>query len=66
MRILFGMILGAAITVGGAYLRDSMYATPTPSAGVSGRPMVNWDVVGASTRNVTDVVREQWSRLTGK
>jgi len=44
MRLLFGMILGAALTVGGAYVSD----TATKSTSAEQRPMVNWDVVEAN------------------
>jgi hypothetical protein len=37
MRLIFGMILGAALTVGGAYIAD------TGKSGPEARPMVNWD-----------------------
>jgi len=45
MRLLFGIILGAALTIGAAYVSD------TAKSGPDARPMVNWDVVGRmSTR----------------
>ena len=39
MRLLFGIILGFALTVGGVYLADQT------STRADARPMVNWDVV---------------------
>ena len=42
MRVFFGMILGALLTVSAAYVYD---ANRTDAAGLD-RPMVNWDVVG--------------------
>jgi hypothetical protein len=55
MRLFFGMILGAAITIGAAYVHDSMLpapvASPPPAAGEQ-RPIVNWDVANALTRSV--------------
>ncbi len=51
MRLLFGMVLGAALTIGLAYIHDSMYAplplSPPPAASEP-RPMVNWDVASPS------------------
>ena len=47
MRLIFGMILGAALTIGGAYVADT---ASKPAAGVEARPMVNWDVVGQQLR----------------
>ncbi|MFD2180918.1 hypothetical protein [Rhodoplanes azumiensis] len=59
MRVLFAFVLGFAVAVGGAYLRDS---TVTASE----RRFVNWDVVKESTDAATVQLREQWSRLTGR
>ena len=66
MRVLFGMIVGAALTIGGAYVHDSVYAsapTEPPAAGAD-RPMVNWDVANAFARRTSAAAREQWNRLT--
>ncbi len=47
MRVLFGMVLGALLTVGSAFFYDTWPTGPsankTPT--VEQRPMVNWDVV---------------------
>jgi hypothetical protein len=63
------MILGAAATIGLAYLHDTMYApassTPPAAAGET-RPMVNWDVAGAFARRTSSAARAQWERLSGK
>ena len=69
MRLLFGMILGAAVTIAIAYIHDSMYAplpfTP-PTISSEPRPMVNWDVVGTFTRRASTAAREQWDKISGK
>jgi hypothetical protein len=67
MRVLFGMIVGAALTIGGAYVHDTVYASvatdvPTVSAD---RPMVNWDVANAFARRTSAAAREQWNKLSG-
>ena len=62
MRLLLGMILGAALTVGGAYVSD-MAAKPS-GTGADARPMVNWDVVGRNVDSVTAMVKDGWARLT--
>lgn len=61
MRVLFGMILGAALTIGGTYLYDSSTGSSdtTPIA----RPIVNWDVVGDNWGRATARVREEWQKL---
>ncbi|MFO1099433.1 MAG: hypothetical protein U1E81_14510 [Xanthobacteraceae bacterium] len=56
MRVIFAFLLGVAVTVGVAFVRDAT----TPS---SAQPFVNWDVVSASTRGAVDSVRAQWERL---
>lgn len=69
MRLLFGMILGAACLVGLAYIHDSTYApisfTP-PAAGSEPRPMVNWDVVASFARRTSTAARNQWDKISGK
>ena len=63
MRVLFGIILGILLTIGGAYLYDSRHATTT--AGANSRPMVNWDVVSNKWNRLTDRARAEWVRIAG-
>jgi len=60
MRLILGMILGAAIVIGGAYVYDS-----STRSGVDARPMVNWDVVAKNFDAVSSMVKSGWTRLTG-
>jgi hypothetical protein len=60
MRLILGMILGAALTIGGAYVSDS-----STKSGVDARPMVNWDVVAKNFDYVTGMVKQGWAKLTG-
>lgn len=62
MRLLFGIILGILITVGGAYIHD---ASRAPSGASAERPMVNWDVVGDNMRALRARAVAEWSRLLG-
>ncbi len=62
MRLILGIILGVALTVGGAYVADT--STKSPAAGVDVRPMVNWDVVAKNFDYVTGLVKDGWSKLT--
>lgn len=68
MRFFFGLIVGAALTIGFAYVHDLGYPeTPAPQGeNVAQKPFVNWDAVGVSTRAAAAVVREQWDKLTSK
>ena len=52
------IILGIALTVGGAYVADSM-------AGTGAARMVNWDVVSKNFDDVKSTVREGWKKITG-
>jgi hypothetical protein len=58
MRLFFGIIIGFLLTVGGAYVADTM--TPSP-----GGRMVNWDVVGKNVDSLTNLAREGWKKIAG-
>jgi hypothetical protein len=60
MRFIFGVIIGCALTVGGAYIVDAM-SSPPPDGG----KMVNWDVVAKNLDTVTALAREGWKKITG-
>lgn len=64
MRLFFGMILGAALTVAAAYVSDT--ATKSPGSGIDTRPMVNWDVVGQNVGALTAAIKSGWAKLTTK
>ena len=67
MRVLFGMILGAFLTVGVAYVHDSGSSSAASTSPVlADSRMVNWDVVGANMRIVRDRARETWTMLSQK
>jgi hypothetical protein len=63
MRFLFGIIVGAALTILTAYFVDSRtnLASTEPTAT---RQMVNWDVVSHNWHQFSDLVRGEWRRLT--
>jgi len=66
MRLMLGLILGVALTVGGAYLYDSHNALDAVNAPASvQRPMVNWDVVNTKWDRLTERARAEWTRLAG-
>jgi hypothetical protein len=62
MRLILGMILGAALTIGAAYVTDT---AAKPGAGADARPMVNWDVVGRNVDSLTATIKQGWAKLTG-
>jgi hypothetical protein len=58
MRLIFGMIIGVSLTVGGAYIADVV-------GGADAKPLVNWEVVGKHIDAVTALVRAGWKRIAG-
>ena len=66
MRVLLGIILGAALTVGGAYVYDSHNALATANAPAAvQQPLVNWNVVGTKWQQLNERARSEWARLAG-
>jgi hypothetical protein len=65
MRVLIGIILGAVLTIGGAYLYDSSHTVvgTNGSSAAAQRPMVNWDVVSTKWHRLTDRARAEWNRI---
>lgn len=64
MRVLFGIMLGISLTIGGAYVYDSTHtaaAASTPT--IAQRPLVNWDVVAFKWHELTARARTEWRRL---
>jgi hypothetical protein len=59
MRFIFGLIVGCALTVGGAYVVDTM------SSPAAGGKMVNWDVVAKNLDSVTALAKEGWKKIAG-
>jgi hypothetical protein len=70
MRVLFGIILGVALTVCVAFVSDSLATGPSTTTGsgsaVAARQMVNWDVVGDKVHIAGERVRATWARLSQK
>ena len=73
MRFFLGMIVGALLTIGIAYVSDASIAgaTSTTGAGASTqtsveRPMVNWDVVSNNWHHFTVGVRNTWHKLAAR
>ncbi len=71
MRLILGILIGIGITLGAAYLHDVNLPSPPPGSadagqappGTAGRPVVNWDVLGAITHDWMDFARAQWNKL---
>jgi hypothetical protein len=65
MRVFFGIILGALLTVAVAFITDNWRTNPTNTA-ADQRVMVNWDVVGENLRGVRHRAHEVWTKLSQK
>ncbi|HEX4557119.1 MAG TPA: hypothetical protein VH249_24220 [Xanthobacteraceae bacterium] len=78
MRFFLGMIVGALLTIGVAYISDAsisgtMGTTTTTTTGAGGstqvtveRPMVNWDVVSTNWHHFTVGVQNTWHKLASR
>jgi hypothetical protein len=60
MRLLLGIILGALLTVGAAFVADSF---ALGQSGVERRQIVNWDVAGDRFRALVAYAQEEWNSL---
>jgi hypothetical protein len=66
MRVLFGIILGVVLTVGGAYVYDSHNALNAANAPATAQePLVNWQTVTVKWQHLTERARTEWNRLAG-
>jgi hypothetical protein len=67
MRFLLGLIIGIAITIGGAYLHDINAPASGPSAApsVAAGPIVNWPTLQAIVHDQADFVRGTWHKIFG-
>ena len=58
MRLIFGMILGAALTVGATYVADTAQKSDADR-------MVNWQVVAKNFDSLSTMIKQGWNKLTG-
>lgn len=67
MRLLLGIILGAMLTIGAAYLYDNHHAAVAMNAPAQAqRPLVNWDVVAIKWGHLTTRARAEWNRIASR
>lgn len=65
MRTFIGMILGGLLTIGAAYVHDSM-VTSTVAGGAKtdiSNMIVNWDVAARKWGYVTEAAHAAWLKL---
>ena len=58
MRFIFGIIVGALLTVGGAYFVDT-------ASRAGAKPLVNWEVAAQKMNSLSVRVREGWRKISG-
>jgi hypothetical protein len=66
MRLLFGVVLGAALTIGAAYVHDTRYAPSYPALPGMTRTLVNWDVAAELADYATRRLRLEFERLIAR
>ena len=55
MRFIIGLIVGAALTIGGAYIHDHLESGAT-------KPLVNWTNTGEVTLSAYEYLKTQFDR----
>ena len=65
MRMIQGIVLGIAITVGAAFLHDNMVPRG-PGRGLLQQQVVNWDVLGRLVNEQVANARQLWNRAFGR
>jgi hypothetical protein len=56
MRFILGFIIGVVLTIGGAYVHDSLEAGAT-------KPLVNWTNVTDLEQSTFDYLKAQFNRM---
>jgi hypothetical protein len=64
MRVFFGIIVGIFLTIGAAYIYDTLRDT-SGAEGAAARPLVNWDVASEDYKTFSAAIQDRWARLTG-
>jgi hypothetical protein len=66
MRVIFGVILGAILTVTIAFIHDNWATNPstTGAAPTVSKHMVNWDVVSENWQTARRRAHEAWTTLS--
>jgi hypothetical protein len=65
MRFINGLILGIILTIGTAYIVDTMHAAPGPDDKGAPQRMVNWGVVSDNLGGLSSDLQVAWARIVG-
>ena len=66
MRLIQGIVIGIAITIGAAFIHDNV-VPPDPAAPLLQRQqIVNWDVLGRVANNQIAGIKHLWNQAFGR
>ncbi len=60
MRLIFGILVGIALTLGAAAFHDNNVPPGPPALNPAERRIIDWDALGAIARGWADSVRNLW------
>jgi hypothetical protein len=68
MQAILGIILGAVLVIGGAYIYDSAQTSELASGPTAktNRTLVNWDVVADDWHALKTRAHDDWVRISSK
>ncbi len=63
MRFILGIVVGALLVIGAAYVHD---AAIDPARDAASQRMVNWEAVSVNLRGIGGWLSDEWEWLTTK
>ena len=66
MRLIQGIILGIAITIGAAFVHDNMVPANAGAPLLQQQQVVNWDVLGRLANDGVNRAKALWHQLLGR
>ncbi len=66
MRLIQGIIIGIAITIGAAFLHDSAAPRDPVSGILEKQQIVNWDVLGRVVNDQVKRAKDLWNQAFGR
>ncbi len=66
MRMLFGIVIGIALTIGMAWVHDQNVSPDPANPRLQDEQVVNWPVFAAVSRDLQDALGRAFHSLTGK
>ena len=66
MRFIQGIVIGIAITVGAAFMHDSVVPHDAVSGLLEKQQIVNWDVLGRVANDQVKRAKDLWNQAFGR